>query len=270
MSLPLPISSRPASPPEGESAPSENPFSAKVLDYAKNPRQRGAYFSEDATEKNLALITAKFKDIKVYWLVDPETDVIYDAKFFAYGGTLSIAVGEALSRFVKGLKVETACALTPAQVENLLRDEPGIPAFTVPADQALATVPPLLRQVLEAYGSSKALALATLQMRRAQNPDGKTIDLQSLTEADEAWFKKTKEEQLAAVEEVLDRDIRPGLNMDGGDLQVRDLEEGHRLLIRYQGACGSCGSSTGATLAFIEDTLRRHLNGRMQAVPVDY
>jgi NifU-like protein len=50
---------------------------------------------------------------------------------------------------------------------------------------------------------------------------------------------------------------------------IQDLEEGYRLKIKYQGACGSCGSSTGATLAFIEDSLRRQVFGGMQVVPVE-
>jgi NifU-like protein len=57
--------------------------------------------------------------------------------------------------------------------------------------------------------------------------------------------------------------------MDGGDLQVLDIEDGKKLTVRYEGACGSCGSSVGATLAFIEDTLRRQLFGGMVVEPVN-
>ncbi len=242
----------------------------KLVSLAASPKQRGAFFTEDASSKDLALVTAKYKDIKVYWLVDPQSDLIYDAKFFSYGGPISIALGERLCTLVKGMKMDSATALTIDKVEALLRDHPDRPATAAPAAEAFASLPPLLESAREVYASSKALALATLQLKAAQaEGKGPKASFESLTAADEAWLKKPKEEQIKAIDEVLTRDIRPGLNFDGGDMQIQDLEEGYRLLIKYQGACGSCGSSTGATLAYIEDSLRRQVFGGMQVVPVN-
>src|SRR5690606_12972335 len=76
-------------------------------------------------------------------------------------------------------------------------------------------------------------------------------------------------EQLKTIEGIIETDIRPGLNMDGGDLRIQDLEDGQRLLIKWQGACGGCASSTGATLAYIEDSLRRQVFSGMQVIPVE-
>jgi NifU-like protein len=245
-------------------------FSRKIEALAASPRMRGAFFTEDASSKDLALVTAKYKDIKVYWLVDPQSDLIYDAKFFSYGGPLSIALGEKLCTLVKGMKMESATAITIPQLEELLRDEPGMPATAVPATEAFASLPLLLINAADVYASSKALALATIAMKAAQaGGEGRKVNFESLTAADEAWLKKAKEEQIQIIEEILTRDIRPGLNSDGGDMQIQDLEEGYRLKIKYQGACGSCGSSTGATLSFIEDSLRRQVFGGMQVIPVE-
>jgi len=254
---------------------SEKPkFSQKIASLSAAPKHRGAFFTEDATSKDLALVTAKYKDIKVYWLVDPQSDLIYDAKFFSYGGPVSLALGEMLSTLVKGMKLESACAIAIFHLERLLRDAPEIPSTVVPAEEAFATLPLLLANAKEAYQSAKALALASIQMKASQPGPrkgalGASATFESLTEADEKWLKKPKDEQIQAVEEILTRDIRPGLNFDGGDMQIKDLEEGYRLIIKYQGACGSCGSSTGATLSFIEDSLRRQLFGGMQVIPVE-
>lgn len=247
-------------------------FSKKIETLAQSPKQRGAFFTEDASAKDMALVTAKYKDIKVYWLVDPQSDLIYDAKFFSYGGPISIALGEKLCTLVKSMKMESATSITINQLEELLRDEPGTPATAVPAEEAFGSLPPLLANAMEVYVSSKALALATAAMKASMadgNGPNRKSSFESLTQADEAWLKKAKEEQIQAIEEILTRDIRPGLNSDGGDMQIEDLEEGYRLKIKYQGACGSCGSSTGATLAFIEDSLRRQVFGGMQVIPVD-
>lgn len=245
-------------------------FSRKIAALAKAPKQRGAFFTEDAASKDMALVTAKYKDIKVYWLVDPQSDLIYDAKFFSYGGPISIALGEKLCTLVKGMKFESATAITIPQIEELLRDDAKTPATAAPAEEAFASLPLLLANAAEVYASSKALALATLSMKAAQAGGAtRKTTFEALTAADEAWLKKPKAEQIQAIEEILTRDIRPGLNSDGGDMQIDDLEEGHRLKIKYQGACGSCGSSTGATLAFIEDSLRRQVFGGMQVIPVE-
>jgi len=248
------------------------PFSEKIASLAANPRHRGAFFTEDATAKDLALVTAKYKDIKVYWLVDPQSDLIYDTKFFSYGGPVSMAMGEMLCSLVKGMKIDTACDISLEEIESLLRDDADVPSTELGAEASFANLPTLLATAKETYPSAKALALASTQLKEAaaQNPGlrKKTV-YESLTEGDQAWMKKPKEEQLAAIEEVLTRDIRPGLNSDGGDLQIVEFNEGTHLKVKYQGACGSCGSSVGATLSFIEDTLRRQLHGGFRVEPIE-
>jgi NifU-like protein len=250
----------------------ERKFSRKIESLVANPRHRGAFFTEDATAKDLALVTAKYKDIKVYWLVDPQTDLIYDAKFFSYGGPVSMAMGEILCSLVRGMKLDTACDTSVEEIDNLLRDEAGVPATAQTPDVAFANLPMLLDTARETYPAAKALALASLHLRQQQAAGAagpKRGAYETLTEADNAWLAKPKQQQLDEIELVLTSDIRPGLNMDGGDLQVLDIEDGKKLTVRYEGACGSCGSSVGATLAFIEDTLRRQLFGGMVVEPVN-
>lgn len=60
---------------------------------------------------------------------------------------------------------------------------------------------------------------------------------------------------ISQINEILDRTIRPALQMDGGDLQVMGYD-GQVVLVSYQGACGSCPSSTMGTLKAIENILR--------------
>ncbi len=54
---------------------------------------------------------------------------------------------------------------------------------------------------------------------------------------------------------ILDQTIRPALQMDGGDIHVVQFE-GSVIKVNYQGACGSCPSSTMGTLKAIENILR--------------
>lgn len=63
--------------------------------------------------------------------------------------------------------------------------------------------------------------------------------------------------QLDVIREILDSTITPYIQSHGGavDLVAFDTET-HRLTIAYEGACGTCPSSLGMTLAAIQNMLR--------------
>jgi Fe-S cluster biogenesis protein NfuA len=65
--------------------------------------------------------------------------------------------------------------------------------------------------------------------------------------------------EIAKINAILDSTIRPGLQMDGGDLNIVSFD-GINLTVSYQGACGSCPSSTMGTLKAIEGILRDQYN----------
>ena len=67
---------------------------------------------------------------------------------------------------------------------------------------------------------------------------------------------------LAKINTLLDDRVRPALAGDGGGLQVMGLE-GKTLFIRYQGACGSCPSSTAGTLMAIQNLLQAEIDDEM-------
>ena len=63
------------------------------------------------------------------------------------------------------------------------------------------------------------------------------------------------QERLDEINGLLDQRVRPYLQGDGGNLHVLGLE-GKRLIVHYQGACGTCPSSISGTLRGIETLLR--------------
>lgn len=69
--------------------------------------------------------------------------------------------------------------------------------------------------------------------------------------------------ELRQIEEILDKKIRPGLQGDGGDLLVMDFKE-NVLIVKYQGACGTCPSSTTGTLEAIRSILRDEFNPEIE------
>lgn len=71
-----------------------------------------------------------------------------------------------------------------------------------------------------------------------------------------------------AIEEILDRTVRPGLQADGGDIEILAFEN-DELRINYQGACGGCPSSMAGTLDAIQGILRHELgNDNIVVSPV--
>ena len=72
---------------------------------------------------------------------------------------------------------------------------------------------------------------------------------------------------LDRINEVLDERVRPGLAGDGGGLEILGLND-KKLLIRYQGACGSCPSSIGGTMMAIEFMLKEEVDPEIEVISV--
>jgi Fe-S cluster biogenesis protein NfuA len=79
--------------------------------------------------------------------------------------------------------------------------------------------------------------------------------------------RKDLPQELQDIEEILDRTIRPGLQGDGGDIEVIRFED-NKLYVTYQGACGTCPSSTTGTLMAIEGILREEYNPAIEVIPL--
>lgn len=54
---------------------------------------------------------------------------------------------------------------------------------------------------------------------------------------------------------IVDTEIRPVLNMHGGDLELLDVKD-NVVTIRYQGACGGCPGAAMGTLQMIQSVLQ--------------
>ncbi|MCI0338435.1 MAG: NifU family protein [Acidobacteria bacterium] len=86
-------------------------------------------------------------------------------------------------------------------------------------------------------------------------------------ETDKPAFVPGENPLLDRINEFFDERIRPGLAGDGGGLEIIGLDD-KRLLIRYQGACGSCPSAIGGTLMAIEQMLKEAVDPEIELVSV--
>ena len=92
-------------------------------------------------------------------------------------------------------------------------------------------------------------------IRAAPAADEQTAAATAASTASLAELSPADQERLDRINELLDEQIRPYLQGDGGDLYVMGLA-GNTLSVHYQGACGSCPSSLSGTLAGIENLVK--------------
>ena len=84
-----------------------------------------------------------------------------------------------------------------------------------------------------------------------------------LSEVDVVNFANlSNEKKLQGIEMVLNRSIRTNLAQDGGGVELKGIE-GNEVSIHYQGACGSCPTSTSGTLKYIEAQIRQQLHPKL-------
>ena len=79
----------------------------------------------------------------------------------------------------------------------------------------------------------------------------------------EDFFNYDPDRQTEVVNALLDVSIRPALANDGGGINILAIE-GKQIKIHYQGACGSCPSSTTGTLQYIEQFLQEAIHPELE------
>lgn len=92
-------------------------------------------------------------------------------------------------------------------------------------------------------------------IRAAPAADAQSVATVAAAATTIAGLSPADQQRLDKISVLLDEEIRPYLQNDGGDLYVLGLE-GNTLSVHYQGACGTCPSSISGTLRGIENLLR--------------
>lgn len=88
------------------------------------------------------------------------------------------------------------------------------------------------------------------------NPDFETPQIKQETPVGIAAGESPEVDQINS---ILDETVRPALQMDGGDIQIVGYEN-NVVKVFYQGACGSCPSSSMGTMQAIENILKDQFN----------
>ena len=109
-------------------------YSNKVSDRMNNPRYMGEITSKQAEELGGDLVVADHgaescgDAVRLYWVVNPDTGKILDARFKSFGCGTAIASSDIMAEMCIGKTVEQAVKITNIEVEAALRDNPDTPA----------------------------------------------------------------------------------------------------------------------------------------------
>ncbi len=258
-------------------------YSDKVKDHFLHPRNVGEVENPDgeALIGNMACGDA----LRLTFKLD-ESGRIKEARFKTFGCASAIASASALTEMIKGLTVEEAAKLTNQDIADYLG---GLPKekmhCSVMGREALEKAIAHYKGVgvPEAEGRiiCECFGVTEPEIERAvRENDLKTIEevtdytkagggcggcheaiqeiidrVRSQPRLAAARPKLTNLQKIRKIEETIEREIRPALQHDGGDLELVDVV-GNKVLVATRGACATCAAAQITLKDFVEAKLK--------------
>ncbi len=226
-------------------------LSARAIARIAAPRFAGELTPQEAAAAGGTLIATEHgaqhapEHIRLTMVVAP-AGTVSAVRYLSPAQGAQLAAYDVMAELCQGRSLADAATVTPRQVDALLRDEGGgavlelVAAGTADADHPYY----VLVKAAERHHGATAAAPAAL---------GAASTSESLPWGEVGLFEKVRR-----IEGVLDTQVRPALASDGGGIDLVDLKQDD-LYVQYHGACGSCSSSIGGTLQFIQDSLNNNL-----------
>ncbi|MCJ8503159.1 Fe-S cluster assembly protein NifU [Desulfatitalea alkaliphila] len=259
-------------------------YSDKVKEHFLNPRNVGEVEGADGVGEVGSMACGDA--LKLTFKVGDDGRIV-DAKFKTFGCASAIASASALTELLVGKTVEEAERLTNDHIAEYLG---GLPKekmhCSVMGQEALEKAIACYRGepdkqpegnvVCECFGVTdrqieRALsdnALTTIEeitnYIKAGGGCGKCHDtIQEIIDrvnggGAEAPAKPkvlTNIQKIRLIEETLEREIKPALNQDGGDIQLVDVD-GNRVMVKLTGRCASCAMSEVTLKDYVETKLK--------------
>lgn len=259
-------------------------YTDKVKEHFLNPRNVGEVEDPDGVAEVGSIACGDA--LKLTFKLD-EHKRITEAKFKTFGCASAIAAASALTEIIKGMTVEEAEKVTNQDIANFLG---GLPQekmhCSVLGREALekaishykgAPLPSAEGQVIcECFGVTDVeIERAILENNLVTVEDvtnytkagggceschGAIQEILARVRADiEAKPaprpKLSNIQKIRMIEETIEREIRPSLKQDGGDLELIDVV-GNRVIVATRGACASCQAANMTLKNFVETKLR--------------
>lgn len=219
-----------------------------------------------------------------------ENDIITDAKFKTFGCASAIASSSVLTEIIIGMHVDEAAKLTNEDIaealgglpkekmhcsvmgrealEAAIADYRGVPVSVAEGeiicecfgvtdveiqraikDSSLSSVEEITNFTKAGGGCGKCLGKIADVLRDTRK-NSLIIPVVPISTK-----KMTTLQKIKKIEEVLDREVRPSLKKDGGDIELVDVD-GDFVTVSMRGACFNCPSSQTTIKELVEKKLR--------------
>ena len=236
-------------------------YGKKLTEKILNPRNAGFFSQEERERSGLRLVVGREgfpRDghaVALFWLVDESDGIIVDAKFQLFGDSSLIAACEEACLLSVGKNWDQAKRISADLIDRQLRDHPESEAFPEKCR-------PYLNLVIDAIDDAVEQCSDLPLPKSYVSPVPKAIDGEGYPN----FETLSKEQQLAVIEEIIQEEIRPYIELDAGGIEIAAFE-GMELTITYQGSCTSCFSAVGATLSTIQEIMAAKVHPDLKVVP---
>ncbi len=227
-------------------------YSKKLQAKIERLTYAGSFTQEEAAARAMRLVVGEegqIRDghaVRLFWLIDESDGVIVDARFEAFGPTALLGAADAASEILMRLNYDQARRISAELIDQHLRDKNAQVAF--PSDVSL-----YLNLVLFAIEDAAAKCS---DIPFADTYVSSPVAAIEGTGEYPGWLELTTQQKIMVIEEVIQRDIRPYIELDAGGVRVINLLDNREVVIAYEGSCTSCYSATGSTLNAIQQILR--------------
>ena len=261
-------------------------YTDKVKEHFLNPRNVGEVENADGVAEVGSIACGDA--LKLSFSLD-ENKRIKEAKFKTFGCASAIASSSALTEMIKGMTLEEAKKLTNQDIaaflgglpdekmhcsvmgkealEKAIENYQGAPAAETGAkivcecfgvtdreiervvrENNLSTVEEVTNYTKAGGGCGNckgAIQQIIDRVRGEVRAEAKPAETPKLTNI----------QKIRKIEEALEREIRPSLKHDGGDIELIDVI-GNRVIVAVRGACAVCKASESTLKHFVEVKLR--------------
>ncbi len=259
-------------------------YTDKVREHFLNPRNVGVI--EDADGVGEVGSIACGDALKLTIKLD-ENERIKEAKFQTFGCASAIASSSALTEMVIGKTLEEAEQITNDHIADFLG---GLPKEKMHCsvmgrdalEKAIACYRGTAPKKIEGEVICECFGVTDTQIKRAVEENGlKTIEevtdyvkagggcgnchdrIQQVIdqvqgkplEIIKPVRKMTNIQKIKLIDETMEREIKPALNQDGGDIELVDVD-GNRVYVKLRGTCASCSKSQVTLKHYVESKLR--------------
>ncbi len=275
-------------------------YTEKVKDHFLHPRNVGKIEDADAVGEVGSLACGDA--LRLYLKI--ENDRIVDAKFQTFGCGSAIASSSALTEMIKGKTLDEALRITNKDIAEYLGGLPkekmhcsvmGREALEAAINNYRGIATP--KQELEGEIVCECFGVTDKQIRRAiEENDLRTVeDVTHYTKAGggcercipdiERILKEVRGERerreaaprpkrltnlqrIQMIQKVIDEEIRPSLQADGGDLDLVDVD-GTTVYVSFRGKCVACPASQVTLQDGVEAKLREMVDPEIRVVEVE-